>query len=93
MTSVPQAKGRIERLFGSLQSRLPVEMRLAGVTTIEQANEFLKSYLKKFNSRFALPVHTTKTVFENGVTVYVNYGETSFTCEAGTVQPLGFTVK
>ena len=64
VTSVPQAKGRIERLFGSLQSRLPVEMRLAGVTTIEQANEFLKSYLKKFNSHFALPVHTTKSVFE-----------------------------
>lgn len=64
VTSVPQAKGRIERLFGTLQSRLPVEMRAAGVTTIEQANEFLKSYLKKFNSQFALPVHTIKSVFE-----------------------------
>ncbi len=42
-TSVPQAKGRIERLFQTLQSRLCVELRLAGVTTIEQANEFLKS--------------------------------------------------
>lgn len=64
VTSVPQAKGRIERLFETLQSRLPIELRLAGVTTIEQANEFLKSYLKKFNSQFALPVNTTKSVFE-----------------------------
>ncbi len=65
VTSVPQAKGRIERLFGTLQSRLPVEMRIAGVTTIEQANEFLKHYLKKFNSQFALPIDTNKSVFEN----------------------------
>lgn len=65
VTSVPQAKGRIERLFGTLQSRLPIEMRLAGITTIEQANEFLKSYLSKFNRQFALPIHTTKSVFEN----------------------------
>lgn len=65
VTSVPQAKGRVERLFGTLQSRLPIELRLAGVTNIEQANEFLKSHIKEFNSQFALPIHTTKSVFEN----------------------------
>lgn len=64
-TSIPQAKGRVERLFGTLQSRLPIELRLAGITTIEQANEFLKSYLKKFNAQFALPVNDSKNVFEN----------------------------
>lgn len=64
VTSVPQAKGRVERLFETLQSRLPIELRLAGVTTIEQANEFLNSYLKKFNAQFALPVNPNKSVFE-----------------------------
>jgi len=63
-TSVAQAKGRVERLFGTLQSRLPLELKLAGVTTIEQANEFLKSYLKKFNKKFALPIDDNSSVFE-----------------------------
>lgn len=64
-TSVPQAKGRIERLFQTLQSRLCVELRLAGVTTIEQANEFLKHYLKEFNRQFALPLDSIQSVFES----------------------------
>ena len=63
-TSIPQAKGRIERLFKTLQSRLPVELRLAGVNTLEQANEFLNSYIKKFNAQFALPLNPTMSVFE-----------------------------
>lgn len=63
-TSIPQAKGRIERLFQTLQSRLTVELRIAGVTTIEQANEFLSSYLKEFNSQFALPPDSMPSVFE-----------------------------
>jgi transposase len=64
VTSVPQAKGRVERLFQTLQSRLPIDLRNAGVTTIEQANEFLNSYIKKFNDKFALPVDNIKSVFE-----------------------------
>lgn len=63
-SSVPQAKGRVERMFQTLQSRLPVEMRLAGVDCIEAANEFLDSHIDEFNARFALPVHHTKSVFE-----------------------------
>lgn len=63
-TSVPQAKGRVERVFGTLQSRLPVELRLANVSSIKEANEFLKSYIKKFNKQFALPVDNIKSVFE-----------------------------
>lgn len=62
-SSVPQAKGRVERLNQTLQSRLPVELRLAGITTIEAANKFLHSYIKKFNARFSLPLHDTKSVF------------------------------
>ena len=62
-SSVPQAKGRVERLNQTLQSRLPVELRLAGITAIEDANEFLHSYIKKFNAKFSLPIHSTKSVF------------------------------
>ncbi len=63
-SSVAQAKGRVERMFGTLQSRLPVELRLANVSSIEEANEFLNSYIKKFNKRFALPIDSIKSVFE-----------------------------
>ncbi|MEG0451891.1 MAG: ISNCY family transposase [Coprobacillus sp.] len=63
-TSVAQAKGRIERLNQTFQSRLPVELRRHNINNIEAANEFLKSYLKKFNSLFALQVNITKSVFE-----------------------------
>lgn len=62
-TSVAQAKGRVERLFQTLQSRLPAELRLKGITTIDEANVFLNSYIKEYNARFALPVHHSKSVF------------------------------
>lgn len=68
-TSVAQAKGRIERLNQTFQSRLPVELRRAQITNIEQANEFLKSYLKKFNDQFALHLNTTKSVYEKQPTI------------------------
>lgn len=63
-SSVPQAKGRVERLNQTLQSRLPIELRLAGITDIESANEFLNHYIEKFNKKFALPLNGIKTVFE-----------------------------
>lgn len=63
-SSIPQAKGRVERMFQTLQSRLPLEMRLAGITTIDAANEFLNSYIKEFNAKFALPTNGIKSVFE-----------------------------
>lgn len=50
----PQAKGRVERLWNTLQSRLPVEFKIAGITTVEEANEFLLKYIPKFNSMFAV---------------------------------------
>ncbi len=49
------AKGRVERLWGTLQDRLVVELRLAGVTTIEAANAFLPTFLDRHNERFAVP--------------------------------------
>lgn len=63
-TSVPQAKGRVERLNQTLQSRLVIELRLAGISTIEKANEFLSLYIKEFNSLFSLPLNITRNVFE-----------------------------
>ena len=48
----PQAKGRVERIFKTLQDRLVKEMRLAGVRTLEEANRFLEEYLETFNQRF-----------------------------------------
>lgn len=51
----PQAKGRVERLFKTLQDRLIKEMRLAGIKSICEANEFLKTYLPKYNRRFKRP--------------------------------------
>ena len=50
----PQAKGRVERLWDTLQSRLPIEFALAKITTIDQANDFLVSYIESFNLQFAV---------------------------------------
>jgi transposase len=50
----PQAKGRIERLFGTLQDRLVKEMRLRGICTIQEANRFLQEYLPIYNGKFAV---------------------------------------
>jgi len=62
-SSIPQAKGRVERLNQTLQSRLPIELRLAGITTIDSANEFLNSHIKEFNEKFALPLNGIKSAF------------------------------
>src|SRR5208283_3987004 len=50
----PQAKGRIERLFGTLQDRLVKEMRLRGIQTLEEANGFLEEYWAIYNRKFAV---------------------------------------
>ena len=50
----PEARGRSERMFGTLQKRLPQELRLAGITTMEDANRFLQEvFLPEHNARFA----------------------------------------
>lgn len=50
----PEAKGRVERMFATLQDRLLKELRLAGIKTISEANEFLKEYIPKFNAKFGV---------------------------------------
>jgi transposase len=49
----PEAKGRVERLWRTLQDRLTKELRLANITTLEQANAFLPSFMEHYNARFA----------------------------------------
>lgn len=49
----PQAKGRVERLFGTLQNRLKSELRLHDIASIDDANRFLPGFLARFNRRFA----------------------------------------
>ncbi len=63
-SSTPEFKPRIERLFGTLQTRLISELRLAKITTIEEANNFLPAFLDKYNSKFALCINNNKSVFE-----------------------------
>ena len=63
VTSVPQSKGRIERLNGSFQSRLCPLFRINNIKTIEEANAFLPSFIEEYNQRFALQVDNNKNVF------------------------------
>src|ERR1700677_716504 len=60
----PQARGRSERSFGTWQGRLPQELRLAGITTLEGANEFLRErYIAAFNEKFAVAAAEKGTAF------------------------------
>lgn len=61
--SSPQAKGRIERLWETLQSRLVTEFRINKITSIEQANKFLITYIVKYNSQFAIKPQSKQNMF------------------------------
>ena len=63
-SSTPEFKPRIERLFESFQLRLIPELRLAKISTIEEANNFLPQFLEKYNSKYALCIDNNKSVFE-----------------------------
>lgn len=56
----PQAKGRVERLWGTLQDRLTSELRLAKARTAQQANEVLRKHTPKHNQRFAVPAQDAR---------------------------------
>lgn len=67
-TSVPETKGRVERLNQTLQSRLPIVFRREGITDIDSANEFLNSHIDElFNDKFSMPVDHTRNVFEKQI--------------------------
>ena len=60
----PQARGRSERSFGTWQGRLPQELRLAGISTAEGANRFLRRrYIGEFNTKFSMPAAEKGTAF------------------------------
>jgi hypothetical protein len=60
----PQARGRSERNFSTWQGRLPQELRLAGCTTVEAANRFLREhYLAEFNRRFQVQPEQAGSAF------------------------------
>lgn len=63
-TSIAQAKGKIERLFGTFQSRLVSELRINNIETIEKANQFVLKYLPVYNKQFALPINYNKSFME-----------------------------
>jgi transposase len=61
----PQAKGRVERIFGTLQDRLIKEMRLKNISTIEQANIFLQNaFIPWYNSRFAVETRSKSNLHQ-----------------------------
>lgn len=59
----PEAKGRVERMWRTLQDRLPTEFYRAGVDTPEKANEFLKSYVKRWNEKFGVEPRKSHNFF------------------------------
>jgi transposase len=60
----PQARGRSERSFGTWQGRLPQELRLAGITTVDRANTFLREhYIGEFNEKFSMAAEERGTAF------------------------------
>lgn len=69
--STSQAKGRVERLWETLQDRLITEFKLNDIKTIEQANEFLIKYIKKYNKKFAVEPKSSESKFVK-IPSYIN---------------------
>jgi transposase len=60
----PQARGRMERSYGTWQGRLPQELRLRGIRDLERANEFLRcEYMAEFNAKFTIPAAQKGSAF------------------------------
>lgn len=59
----PQAKGRIERLWGTLQDRLTIELALAKITSIEDANQFLQAFIPRYNAQFEIDPENPNTAY------------------------------
>jgi transposase len=70
----PQARGRSERSFGTWQGRLPQELRLAGIQTVEEANMFLRTrYIAKFNEQFTAAAEQKGTAFRRSSRTDLNW--------------------
>jgi transposase len=65
LASTPQAKGRVERLWGTLQDRLVAELRLHGINRMPTANDFIKTeFLPAYNVRFSVSPRNPETAFK-----------------------------
>jgi len=73
----PQAKGRVERLWGTFQDRLCSELRLAGARTMEQANLVLARFLPEFNRKFAVAPQEPGSAYRS---VPANFKPQEFFC-------------
>ncbi len=73
----PEAKGRVERLFGTLQDRLVKELRLVGAKTLEEANQVIKEYMPRFNAKFRKPAKKRTNVHGKAPTPGSQYGRSS----------------
>ena len=61
----PQAKGRVERMAGTFQDRLVTELRLAGASTVAEANEVLQDFLPRFDNQFRVPAREPETAYRS----------------------------
>lgn len=59
----PQAKGRVEKLWNTLQSRLPVEFKIRGIDTMEDANAFLMTFMRDYNQKFGVVPENPESAF------------------------------
>lgn len=73
LASSPQAKGRVERLFRTLQDRLIAELSFYNITTIEEANKFLKGFIERFNKQFSVRPEDDHKAYRRNV-----FGKTDF---------------
>lgn len=67
LASSPQAKGRVERLFRTLQDRLIAELSFYELKTIEEANEFLKDFIERFNHQFSVSPSEEEKAYRKNV--------------------------
>ncbi len=71
--NTPQAKGRVERANKTLQDRLVKELRLQGISAIEQANQYLPTFIKHYNQRFAVeprsPIDAHRQILHNKIEI------------------------
>lgn len=82
----PEARGRSERMFGTLQGRLPKELKLAGITDIHSANHFLKGkFIPEFNKRFCIKPEQEGGAFVPWLTCNTNLEEILCIQETRTV--------
>jgi len=61
----PQAKGRVERVFRTLQDRLEKELRLLNIITLDQANQMLDAFLEKFNKKFSISPRNSEELYRS----------------------------